>query len=119
MSPVPPTLSSIAPVFSTPSVAPWLAHYKALGFVVDAFDAGYGFASRDGIEIHVSRDHAHDPKKTAGCAYLAVDDADVLADEWVLVAGGRTIAPVDSDYGTREGAHIDPDGNLIRFGSRR
>jgi hypothetical protein len=25
--------------------------------------------------------------------------------------------PTDTDYGLREGAHIDPDNNLIRFGS--
>jgi hypothetical protein len=29
----------------------------------------------------------------------------------------RTGAPVDTDYGLREGWHIDPDGNLLRFGS--
>jgi hypothetical protein len=26
-------------------------------------------------------------------------------------------APVDTDHGIREGAHVDPDGNLLRFGS--
>jgi hypothetical protein len=25
--------------------------------------------------------------------------------------------PEDYDYGKREGSHIDPDGNKIRFGS--
>jgi hypothetical protein len=29
----------------------------------------------------------------------------------------RTGAPVDTDYGLREGWHIDPDGDLLRFGS--
>jgi hypothetical protein len=24
---------------------------------------------------------------------------------------------VDTDYGIREGGHVDPDGNLLRFGS--
>lgn len=113
------SLTSIAPVFSTSNVERWLKHYRALGFSVDAFDEGYGFASRDAIELHVSYNAEHDPARTAGCAYVAVDDADDLAREWGAVQGGRSIAPVGTDYGTREGAHIDPDGNLIRFGSRR
>lgn len=113
------SLLSVAPVFSTSDVDRWLEHYRALGFAVDAFDEGYGFASKGAIELHVSFNAEHDPATTAGCAYVAVDDADALAGEWAAVPGGRSIAPVDTDYGTREGAHIDPDGNLIRFGSRR
>jgi hypothetical protein len=113
-----PSLSSVAPVFSTTDVDGWLEHYRALGFAVEAFDEGYGFASRDGVDLHVSFNAEHDPTLTAGCAYLAVDDADALAGEWASVTGGRTVPPVDTDYGIREGAHIDPDGNLLRFGSR-
>lgn len=30
---------------------------------------------------------------------------------------GRTVAPADTDYGLREGAHVDPDNNLLRFGA--
>ena len=28
-----------------------------------------------------------------------------------------TTMPVDTGYGMREGSHVDPDGNLLRFGS--
>jgi hypothetical protein len=31
---------------------------------------------------------------------------------------GQFFEPRDTDYGLREGAHVDRDGNLIRFGSR-
>jgi hypothetical protein len=112
-------LTSVAPVFSTPDLARWLEHYRALGFTVDAYADSYGFATRDAVALHVSVDPRHDPATTAGCAYVAVPDADVLAREWAAVPGGRTLPPVDTDYGTREGAHLDPDGNLLRFGSRR
>jgi hypothetical protein len=27
------------------------------------------------------------------------------------------VGPDDYDYGKREGSHVDPDGNLLRFGS--
>lgn len=30
---------------------------------------------------------------------------------------GRFVAPVDTDYGLREGAHVDADGNLLRYDS--
>ena len=41
-----------------------------------------------------------------------------LATEWSASgAEGRFVDPVDTDYGLREGAHIDPDGNLLRYGS--
>jgi hypothetical protein len=115
----PVALRSVAPVFSTTDVAAWLEHYRELGFTVDAFDEEYGFASSGPVELHVSRNPGHDPRSTAGCAYLDVADADAVWQQWSAVPGGRTVEPVDTDYGTREGAHVDPDGNLLRFGSRR
>ena len=47
--------------------------------------------------------------------FLHVPDADDLARRWADVP--QTGAPVDTDYGIREGWHVDPDGNLLRFGS--
>lgn len=79
----------------------------------------YGFASLGPIEIHVSRNEDHDPATTAGCAYLDVADADALWRQWRTAPGGKDVEPVYTDYGIREGAHIDPDGNLLRYGSRR
>ncbi len=59
-----------------------------------------------------------DCRTTTSCAYLWVDDADALYREWAGAGvGGRLQAPSATDYGLTEGAHIDPDGNLIRFGS--
>jgi hypothetical protein len=50
--------------------------------------------------------------------YLYVSDADALYAQWRLTrVAGRLVAPVDTEYGLREGAHFDPDGNLLRFGS--
>jgi hypothetical protein len=59
----------------------------------------------------------------AGC-YLYVDDADALYREWLALglpaAGIPRLhgAPGDTDYGLREFALVDPDGNLLRVGSR-
>jgi hypothetical protein len=112
-------LRSVAPVFSTTDVRGWLEHYRALGFTVEAHDDDYGFATSGPVEVHVARGPDHDPRTTAGCAYLDVDDADALWRRWVTVPGGRNVEPVDTGYGTREGGHVDPDGNLLRYGSRR
>ncbi len=113
-----PKLQSISPVFSTSNLDRWLDHYTALGFEVRRYGNIYGFAARDGIQIHVSVNPDHDPKTTAGCAYLYVDDADSLFANWSVVEGGGGVAPSDTGYGLREGAHYDPDNNLIRYGSR-
>lgn len=117
---MPQQFQSIAPVFSSHNVRELLEHYQKLGFDVKPYGDVYGFASRDGIQIHISLNPEHDPLKTAGCAYLYVRDADELSKEWSAVPvgpGGRHVNPVDTEYGLREGAHIDPQGNLIRFGS--
>jgi uncharacterized glyoxalase superfamily protein PhnB len=47
---------------------------------------------------------------------LRVDDADGLAATW-QAAGVEVSMPVDTEWGQREGALVDPDGNVLRFGS--
>lgn len=113
------TVRSVAPVFSSSDVGRWSAHYRALGFEVEAYGEDYGFAALGPVVLHVSRKPDHDPRTTAGCAYLEVEDADAVWRRWSAAPGGRDVEPVDTDYGTREGAHIDPDGNLLRYGSAR
>lgn len=44
------------------------------------------------------------------------DDADARWRQWSTAPGGTDVEPVDTNYGTREGAHIDPDGNLLSYG---
>jgi catechol 2,3-dioxygenase-like lactoylglutathione lyase family enzyme len=114
------TLRRSAPVFITTDLSRALAHYERLGFTVQAYDDGdfYGYACRDGLEIHLAKVNGVDHATNTCCAYLWVDDASALHDEWAAaVAEGRLDAPVKTAYGLDEGAHVDPDGNLIRFGS--
>lgn len=113
-------LRRMAPVFPTADLARALAHYKSLGFVVQAYEGGdyYGYAYRDGLEIHLSKAEELDPGTTTSCAYVWVDDAAALYDEWAAAGvGGSLSAPTRTGYELDEGAHVDPDGNLIRFGS--
>jgi predicted enzyme related to lactoylglutathione lyase len=113
---------SISPVFPVGSVADALVRYQRLGFRTTTFDAGdhptYGFVQRDGVFLHVALVDDVDAATNASAAYLYVEDADALHAEWCAAGvDGRFHAPNDTDYGLREGAYVDPDGNLLRYGS--
>ncbi|MDX6476985.1 MAG: hypothetical protein QOH95_2496 [Gaiellaceae bacterium] len=102
------------PCFSVADVERAVAHYQRLGFTTSYYDEWYAFAHRDHLTIHLA--HADQPAARSGAVYLHVDDADRLADDWRR-SGIDVVGPEDVDWGKREGSHIDPDGNLIRFGS--
>jgi DNA-binding MarR family transcriptional regulator len=114
------------PMFSVRSLPAATEHYRALGFTVvpdadadaaaDAGDAVHAFARREGAGLHLV---VHDRADGAGgVAYLHVRDADALYAEWLGAgADGGLRAVETTGYGMREGAHVDPDGNVIRFGS--
>lgn len=110
-----------SPIFPVSDVGAALAHYAALGFHTEPYDEDgpeYGFASRDGVQLHLAGHHGHPVADHAASAYLYVRDADALYEQWSRPGIGGTTSPVHpTPYKLREGAHIDPDGNLIRFGS--
>jgi catechol 2,3-dioxygenase-like lactoylglutathione lyase family enzyme len=113
-------MSVAAPVLITTDVQAALERYRALGFMVSAHADGheYGFLRRGEAWLHVSFAPDVDPSLNAVSAYLYCDDADALHAEWTASgAAGRHVAPMDTDYGLREGAYVDPDGNLLRYGS--
>ena len=114
------TMHKFAPAFPVSDLAASLAHYARLGFTTseytgDSAAGGYGFARRDAVELHLGTVPAG--RTTAPTtAYLFVDDADALAAEW-REAGADVRSPEDTPWAKREGVMIDPDGNIIRFGS--
>ena len=112
-------LRSFAPIFTVRDLGEAISHYSSLGFRAFAFEEGndYGFANREGTSIHFDVDPDHDPMNGSS-AYLYVRDADALYEEWTRTGIGGTTLPVGTmAYDMREGSHVDPDGNLIRFGS--
>jgi hypothetical protein len=70
--------------------------------------------SRDGIDIHLGVVPGDDRRTSS--AYLFVDNADDLAAAW-RSAGAEVHSPQDTEWGRHEGSAVDPDGNVIRFGS--
>jgi DNA-binding MarR family transcriptional regulator len=109
-----------SPIFPVRDLAAALAHYAALGFDTFPYEDGdgYGFADREGTGLHLTADPGHDTAHSHASAYLYVRDADALYTEWSRPGiGGQTLPVCSTPYQLREGAHVDPDGNLIRFGS--
>jgi catechol 2,3-dioxygenase-like lactoylglutathione lyase family enzyme len=110
------------PVFRVADVGRAVEHYQRLGFRIEHHDDTYAFASLDRLTLHLCLDggegwpgYRPDGHMTS-VHYIHVDDADQLAADW-RAAGATVEGPRDEDYGKREGQHVDPDGNLIRFGS--
>lgn len=110
----------LSPVFPVRDIELAVDHYARLGFEVRRHEgaAAYAFAARDDVELHLAQVDNLQPEQNTSAVYLYVDDADALYREW-SDAGieGRLIEPVNTDYGLREGACLDRDANLIRFGS--
>ena len=107
-----------SPIFVTTDIARALAHYESLGFRTEAVAGFYGFMSWGRVNIHIARVDDVDPAASDVACYLYVRDADEVHSRWSTSgAEGRFHEPADTDYGIREGAHVDPDGNLVRYGS--
>ena len=104
------------PIFPVRDLEVSLEHYARLGFRTRTWaGGGYGYVTGDGVELHVGV--VADPTVHGrASAYLHVDDADAVAARWTA-AGVDVHPPVDTPWGQREGAVVDPDGNVIRFGS--
>jgi hypothetical protein len=69
---------------------------------------------RDEIRLCVASDL--DTSTAKHSAYLWVDNSDALANERLAV-GAEVHMPEDTEWGQHEGAVVDPDGNVLRFGS--
>lgn len=75
-----------------------------------------------GIMLGSAREDADDPWPAppggAAC-YVVTDDPDAVHDR-AVIAGARVVTPLhDTDYGSREFAVRDPEGNLWSFGTYR
>jgi catechol 2,3-dioxygenase-like lactoylglutathione lyase family enzyme len=110
----------VSPVFPVRDIDQAVEHYRKLGFSVRHYEGAdaYAFAERDGVEFHLAQVNGLKPKRNMSAVYLYVDDADALYREWSAAGlDGRLVEPRDTSYGLREGACLDRDANLIRFGS--
>lgn len=107
---------SVAPIMPTTDIARTVEYYRALGFSAE-IHGDFVMTRRDAIELFFSLMPGHDPKRTASCVYVRVGDADALHAHW-QADGISSLHPLrNTDYKMREFAAIDPDGNMMLFGS--
>jgi catechol 2,3-dioxygenase-like lactoylglutathione lyase family enzyme len=97
--------------------------YQRLGFRPLGRWSEYLIVARDEIELHFFLCAEIDPATTIAGCYLRVRDADTLHAEFAAAGlpaweeGFPCLTDVEStDYGMREFAAADPDGNLLRVG---
>ncbi len=57
------------------------------------------------------------PPPGSGATYVAVDDVDALHRRAAEAGAEIVIEPFDTDYGSRDFAARDPEGNLWSFGT--
>jgi hypothetical protein len=119
-------LLRVAPGLPTTDMARTVEHYQRLGFTFSApgaagppAEASFAIGERDGVSLHFALKPDHDPSRTATWVYISVEDADELSAEFDASGAGQGRTPRDTDYKMRELAHIDPDGNMLLFGSPR
>lgn len=109
----------VIPTLPVRSVDESVAYYERLGFELIATYPGeqtYAVVRRDDAELHFY-EFPVDPKENLAGCYLRIEDAVALYDEWVA-AGIGILKPIEeTDYGLREFAVSDPNGNLLRIGS--
>jgi catechol 2,3-dioxygenase-like lactoylglutathione lyase family enzyme len=118
-------MSGVAPILPSRDLEATSAFYERLGFSRSGlWPAQYLIVRRWDIGLHFFHWEELDPwSSIAGC-YLYVDDTEALHAEFTgLDLPGKGIphlhgAPEVTDYGLREFAVVDPDGNLLRIGSQ-
>jgi catechol 2,3-dioxygenase-like lactoylglutathione lyase family enzyme len=114
------------PILLSRDLGETLRFYERLGFEnrgAPPEEWGYLIIGRGTAELHFSEEPSVDPLSTASMCYLYVDDAQRLFEEWTglvepdRTSGSRVEPPVDTEYGMREFAVVDRNGNLLRIGS--
>ena len=116
------------PILPSRDLGATRAFYERLGFestgAAPPEEWNYLILRRGGVQLHFYGDPSVDPLTTDRGCYVYADDADQLHREWHAAGvptdpatGSRLEAPVDTDYGMREFALVDPSGNLVRVGS--
>jgi catechol 2,3-dioxygenase-like lactoylglutathione lyase family enzyme len=115
---------AVAPILASRDLAATADFYSNLGFEqVGLWPDEYLIVMRDEIGLHFFHSSDHDPATSDHGCYLYVPDADALFAEFSRLglpsAGIPRLhgAPGDTDYGLREFAVVDIDGNLLRIGS--
>ena len=120
-------LTGHAPVLLVRDVRAALDYYRdRLGFDISHYEKlpeHYGYAERDGCNVHFARFDGADPRPNSEAAppdmfdvYFWVEDVDAFHAE-VAERGAEIMqAPLDQGYGLRDFRVRDPHGYVLAFG---
>jgi uncharacterized glyoxalase superfamily protein PhnB len=120
-------LTGLAPVLIVPEVREALDYYRdKLGFEVDGWEpnpAQYGYATRDGCDIHFNQGETPQPNSEVVQpdlfdVYFTVDDVEGLYEELLGRGADLLHEPMDRPWGLREIRVQDPFGYILAFGQR-
>ena len=116
-------LTSICPILPSRSFEKTIEFYEPLGFKKMAvFEAeGYLILQREKVELHFFRHLEHIKEQSDHGAFVRVDNAKVLSDQYAtlnLASEGipRVTRAEHKPWGICEFAVVDVDGNLLRIG---
>lgn len=108
-------LAHSVPILRVNNLAVSLAYYtNTLGFKVDWDYGGFASVSRDRCSLFLcegGQGHA------GTWIWVAVDDSDLLFEEWKASGAHIRQPPTNFPWGSRELQLQDPDGHVLRFGS--
>jgi hypothetical protein len=71
-----------APVFAVRDLEAAMVFYERLGFDVRRYDAGYGYAEREGLRIHLRASPEIEPFGNYSEVYVETACVDQLHEEW-------------------------------------
>jgi hypothetical protein len=138
-------IGTAAPVFPVHRLEGAMSFYEMLGFEVRRYDAGYAYAEREGLHLHLRASPELQPFSSYSEAFVATARVDELHAEWLQLdfirvrtivtadmraemrrrwAAGNPIGVIsaqvmDKPWGVREFSVRDPYNNQLRFGRRR
>jgi catechol 2,3-dioxygenase-like lactoylglutathione lyase family enzyme len=121
------SLTGLAPVLIVPEVADALRYYRdKLGFETEAWEdnpAAYGYAHRDGVDIHLCQGETPRPNSEIVQpdlfdVYLWTDDVRGLYDELRERGADLLHEPIERPWGMLEIRVQDPYGYILAFGQR-
>ena len=116
-------ISHLAPILAVRDMKKALTFYNEIGFKTEFLwqdPPSYAVLSGGGsASIHLSLlDPAHRGQKTKGVIYVFVHNVDQLYEECLEKGSSIAEGIATRDYGMRDFEILDPDGNLLTFGTR-
>lgn len=116
-------LTSICPIMPSADFDRTIAFYGDLGFALGGRYDDYLILRHGGVEVHFFLYREQVPERSDHGAYIRLDDPKAWSDEIAaldLPAMGipRFMPAAVKPWGMLELAVIDPDGNLLRAGTR-